>query len=132
MVYFKVNIKSLDFQKRKQSPKDFQNSPPFKRLARFYVSVSGNLNVFNTLTLNQVFCRTKTFFKKIGKHFLAVSTKIENATCPYKTAAPEAKIRPIKWEVQNFPLTRKRVFLVATLLLWKFGFSLRISYKQLI
>ena len=130
MVYVKVNIKSLDFQKKKKknSTKDFQNRPPFERLARFYVSISGNLNIFNTLTLNQVFCRTKTFFKKIGKHFLAVSTKIENATCPYKTAVPEAKIRPIKWEVQNLTLTRKRVFLVATLLLWKFGFSLSISY----
>ena len=54
------------------------------------------LNVFNTLTLKQVFRRTKTFFKKIGKSFLNISTKIENGTCPYKTVLPESKVKQIK------------------------------------
>ena len=43
------------------------------------------LNVFNTLTLKQVFWKTKTFFKKLEYRFLIESTKIGNSTFPYKT-----------------------------------------------
>ena len=40
------------------------------------------LNVFNTLTLKQIFWKTQTFFKKLKYCFLAESTKIEIATIP--------------------------------------------------
>ena len=56
------------------------------------------LNVFNILTLKVTFWKTKTFFqKKLGYRFLVESTKIENASFPYKTAISEAnvKTRPI-------------------------------------
>ena len=43
------------------------------------------LNVFNTLTLKQVFWKTKTFFKKLEYRFLIESPKIGNSTFPYKT-----------------------------------------------
>ena len=48
------------------------------------------LNIFNTLTLKQIFWKTKTFFKKLEYRFLVESTKIENASFPYKTAISEA------------------------------------------
>ena len=38
----------------KNDTRDFQNSPPFKRSACFYLTISA-LNVFNTLTLKQMF-----------------------------------------------------------------------------
>ena len=38
------------------------------------------LNIFNTLTLNLIFWKTKTFSKKVGYRFLVESNKIENAT----------------------------------------------------
>ena len=38
------------------------------------------LNIFNTLTLKQVFWKSKTIFKKLKQRFLVESTKIENAT----------------------------------------------------
>ena len=44
------------------------------------------LNFFNTLTLNQIFWKTKTFYKKLEHCFLAESTKNDNITFPYKTS----------------------------------------------
>ena len=51
------------------------------------------LNVFKTLTLIQIFWKTKTFFKKLEYAFLVESAKIENASFPYKTALSEANIK---------------------------------------
>ena len=51
------------------------------------------LNVFNTLTSNQIFWKTKTFFKKLEYRFLVESAKIENASFPYKTAILEANVK---------------------------------------
>ena len=44
------------------------------------------LNVFSTLTLKQVFLKTKTFLKKLEYSFLPQSITNESATFPYKTA----------------------------------------------
>ena len=59
-------------------------------------------NVFNTLTLEQVVWKTKTFIKKLGYHFSVESTAIENATFPFKTPLSKADIkanrmRSAKW-----------------------------------
>ena len=89
------------------------------------------LNVFNTLTLKQIFWKTKTFFKKLEYRFLVESTKIENASFPYKTAMSEANIKT-KWWLQNGPIKKNGVLPVTTLFFWKFCFSLRTSYKTLI
>ena len=43
-------------------------------------------NVFNTLTLNQIFWKTKTSIKTPETGFLFDSTKIESISFPYKTA----------------------------------------------
>ena len=51
------------------------------------------LNVFNTLTLIQIFWKTKTFFKKLKYRFLVETVKIENASFPFKTALPEANVK---------------------------------------
>ena len=51
------------------------------------------LNVFNTLTLKQIFWKTKTFFIKLEYRFVVESTKIENASFPYKTAISEANVK---------------------------------------
>ena len=53
----------------------------------------GILNVCNTLTLKQIFWKTKTFSKN---HFLIESRKIENAAFPYKTALSEANVKTNK------------------------------------
>ena len=50
-------------------------------------------NVFNTLTLKQIFWKTKTFFKKLEYRFLVEATKIENTSFPFKTALSEANVK---------------------------------------
>ena len=53
-------------------------------------------NVFNTLTLKQIFWKTKTIFQKLEYSFLVESTKIENTSFPYKTAMSEAIVKTNK------------------------------------
>ena len=47
------------------------------------------LNVFNTLTVKQIFWKTNFFSQKLEYSFLVESTKTENASFPYKTAMSE-------------------------------------------
>ena len=60
------------------------------------------LNIFNTLTLKQIFWKTKIFFKKLEYRVLVQNTKIEKASFPFKTAMSEANVKTnrmvsIKW-----------------------------------
>ena len=50
-------------------------------------------SVFNTLTLIQIFWKTKTFLKKLEYSFLVETTKIENTSFPFKTALSEANVK---------------------------------------
>ena len=50
-------------------------------------------NVSNTLTLKQIFWKTKTFLKKLDYRFLVETTKIENASFPFKTALSETNVK---------------------------------------
>ena len=72
---------------------DFQNSPPFKRSACFYLTINDSIKRFQSLTLKQIFWKTKTFFKKLENHFLVETTKIENTSFSFKTALSEAKFK---------------------------------------
>ena len=92
------------------------------------------LNVFNSLTLKQIFWKTKTFFKKLEDSFLVESTKIEKDWNHFHTKLPYQKpiLRQIKWWLQNVPVTKNGVLPVTTLFFWKFCFSLRSSIKELI
>ena len=50
-------------------------------------------DVFNTLTLEQIFWKTKTFFKKLEYSFLVQAAKIEITPFPFKTALLEANVK---------------------------------------
>ena len=68
------------------------------------------MNVFNSLTLKQIFWKTKT-----GVPVLRVkSTKNENTKFLYKTILWEV-LKQIEWEVQNGTSTKKGVLLLTTL-----------------
>ena len=70
----------------------------------------------NTLTLKQIFRKTKTFFKKLEYQFLVESVKIENATFPYKNALSEANVKTNRMESTETDLSQKNAVLpVATL-----------------
>ena len=51
------------------------------------------LQVFNTLSLKQIFWKTKFFFKKLKYRFLVESTKTEHASFPYKNDILEAHVK---------------------------------------
>ena len=81
------------------------------------------LNVFNTLTLIQIFWKTKTFFKKLENRFLVESTEIENASFPYKTVISELNVKTNRMASTKF--TKKRSFASNYLILLKFLFQLK-------
>ena len=68
------------------------------------------LNVFNTLTLKQIFWKTKTFSKKLEYRFLVESTKIENASFPYKTVISEANVKTNRMVTTKWAYHRERSF----------------------
>ena len=105
----------------------FKIALPFERLTCFYVTIGGNFERFQYLTLKQILLKTKTFFKKLKRCFLVESTKIENTSFPYKTTTSEANIK-----TNRMVSTKNGVFPVTTLFFGKFCFSLRTSYKELI
>ena len=51
-------------------------------------------NVFNTLTLKEIFWKMKSFFKKLEYRFLVEATKIGNTSFPFKTTLSEANVTP--------------------------------------
>ena len=90
------------------------------------------LNVFNTLTLRQIFWKTKTFFQKNRVPFLVESTRLKTHHFHTKLTNQKPMLRQIEWWVQNIPFTKNEVLPVTTSLFWKFCFSLRTSYKVMI
>ena len=86
------------------------------------------LNVFNTLTLKQIFWKTKSFFKKLEYCFLVESTKIENALFPYKTGIAEANIKTNKMVSRKWTYHKERSFSSNYFFFfWRFCYSLRTS-----
>ena len=92
---FRMFIQSIKFYTIRFLKKviHFQNSLLFERLACFYVTISGNFERFQYLTLKQIFWKAKTFFKKLVYRFLVESTKIGNASFPYKTVMSKANVK---------------------------------------
>ena len=79
------------------------------RLRDWHVSMSQSVkvcNVFNTLTLIQIFWKAKNFFKKLEYRFLVETNKIENTLFPFKTGLSETNgktntMATIKWTYHN-------------------------------
>ena len=57
------------------------------------MAISGDFERFNTLTLLQVFWKTKSVSKKLEYRFLVETTKIENTSFLFKTAQSEADVK---------------------------------------
>ena len=81
------------------------------------------LNVFNTLTLIQIFWKTKTFFKKLEYRFLVESTKIENASFPYKTAMSEANVKTNRIVSTKWTYHKERSFAINHFIFFNFFFN---------
>ena len=81
-----------------------------------YVKVS---NVFNTLTLKQIFWKMKTFFKKFECCFLVETTKLKTHHVHSKLFYQKPILRQIEWWLQNEPITKSGILLVTTSLFGK-------------
>ena len=84
----------------------------------FHLIITETLNIFNTLTLKQIFLKMKHFFQKTEVFLLSKSTKIENATFSYKTALSETNLktsRPNHFNT-NRPIRNNRVLPVTNTL----------------
>ena len=68
------------------------------------------LSIFSTLTLKQIFLKTKTFFKKLEHCFLVERTKIEKASFPYETAKSEANVTTNRMVTTKWAYHRKQGF----------------------
>ena len=69
------------------------------------------LNDFNTLTLKQIFWKTKMFFKKLDSvPFLVEITNIENASFPFKTAMSEANVKANRMMSTKWTYHKKQSF----------------------
>ena len=79
------------------------------------MTISGNFENFQYFNFETNLLETKSFFKKLEYHFLVESTKIENASFPYKTAiSDEAYVKTTR--MVSGPITKNGVLLVTTLL----------------
>ena len=128
--HLKANRKSIASSKKQYQ--DFQNSPPFERSACSYVTISENLKRFQQLNFETDFLKNEKFFQKLEYRFLVESTRIENASFPYKTATSEVNGKTNYMVTTNGPITKNGVLPVTTLFLSKYCFSLRTFYKELI
>ena len=90
------------------------------------------LNVFNTLTLQQIFWKTKTLFKILEYRFLVETIKIKNASFPYKIVMSEANVKINRVRSTKSTYHKVRTFASNYFIFWKFSFNLRTSYKELI
>ena len=79
-------------------------------------------SVVSTLTLEQIFWKMKTFFKKLEYHFLVETTKIENTSFPFKTDLSEANVKTKRMAAKS-PFTKSGVLPLTTLFFWKNCFS---------
>ena len=115
----------------KNGTRAFQNSPLFKRPSCFYVIISGSFEQF-TLTLKQIFWKTKTFFTKLEYRFLAESTKTGNTLFRYKTVTSKANVKTNRMVSKTLTYHKERSFANNYFSFLKMLFHLRALYKELI
>ena len=63
---FHFTAKRKSIGSSKNGTRDFQNNPPFERLAYFYVTISGNFERFQYFTFKIGFLENENLFQKTG------------------------------------------------------------------
>ena len=128
--HFKANRKSIGFSKK--STRDFQNSSPFERSACFYVTTSRNFERSQYFKFEEIFWKTKAFFKKLENYFLFKRTNIENASFPYETTISKANVKTNKVMSTKWTYHKEWTFISNYFIFLIFFFCLKTSYKELI
>ena len=111
----------------------FQNSPPLKRSACCYVTISGHFERFQYFNFETDFLEDENLFKKTGVPFFSLKA-LRLETHHFDTKLPYQKpmLRQIEWWVQNGPITKNGVLPVTTLFFRKSCFRLWAFCKELI
>ena len=86
----------------KNGTRDFKNRAPFERWTCFLWQSLEIMNGFNTLTLKQTFWKNENFF--------SWSTKIENATFPFKIFLSEANVKTGRMGCTKWTYRIERIF----------------------
>ena len=68
------------------------------------------LNIFDTLTLKQLFWKTKTFFNNWSIIFWLKALRLETHFFHTKLPYQKPMLRQIEWWVQNGPVTKEQSF----------------------
>ena len=97
--YFKLN---------RNSPRDFQSGPPFDR--RVFVAINENFKRFQYFNFETDFLENENLFQKTGVPFWVESTKIENASFPYKTAISEVNVKTNRMVTTKWTYRKERNF----------------------
>ena len=74
------------------------------------MTISENFKRFQYFIFKTDFLEYETLFKKLEYHFLVESTKIENASFPYKTAISEANDKTNKMVTTKWTYHKERSF----------------------
>ena len=91
----------------------------FAKLIKFYSFITYSYQIHSVRRVfmwhpverfQHLLLKTKPFLKKLGYRFLAESTKIENATFPYKTATSEASVKTNRTEIHKWTYHKEQRF----------------------
>ena len=111
----------------------FWNNPSFERSACFYVTFPENFErTQHFLILEKIFWKTETPFKKLECCFYLKVLRLKTQHFHTKLLCQKPILRQIEWGVRNVSTTKNRNLPVTTWFFWKFCFSLRTLYKELI
>ena len=83
------------------------------------------LNVCNTLTLKQIFWKTKTYLKKLECSFLVERIKIENTSFPYKVAISETNVKANRMMSTKWTFRKELSFANKYIFFFKILFQLK-------
>ena len=97
----------------------------------YWIEWNTSLSPWVSLTLKQIFFKTKTFLKKLKYRFSVENNKIESASFPYKTAIAEGYVKTNRMVSTKQPTTKNDVLPVPTLFFQKFCFILKASCNEL-
>ena len=81
----------------------------------FYVTISGNFEHVQWFNFKTDFAENENLFQKLENCFLVESTKIKNASFPYKTDTPEANVKTNTRVSTKWTITKNGVLPVTTL-----------------
>ena len=93
----------------KNGARSFRNCSLLERSACFYETIAGNFERFD-FKFKTKFLKLQVLFKKLVCRFLFESTKIENATVPYKIALPEANVNANRMGSTKWTYHKERIF----------------------